>query len=376
MKEKNRHKTIKTDLKARGVYFSEKLPAYNQVLKSFENDLFFKENRRNASKANNEQRKNSRSYAKKPMVVCDRKLQHRKEVKLWLKNYPVYFVSGGEQLKTLENFSKHINGLLRKTKDENISGFISLGGGSVGDFTGFLASVYKRGTPLVHIPTTWLSALDSAHGGKTALNIGQVKNMLGSYCFPKAVFIVKEMFSSLPKLEKESAKGELIKISLIEGGELYKKCFKKKWSEDIWSFLPQAVLAKMKIVEKDPYEKKGYRQQLNLGHTLGHVLESYFGLAHGKAVMYGLVFTLWWSHSRFTLSPSFLKDISFLMRKKPQLNFYLKNLPDRILRKILLQDKKRVDNQSIQFIFLKNPGKVFSENVSMKEIITEIQRQR
>ncbi len=360
MKEKKSYKTIRkinADLKAHGVYFSEKLPSFNQVLKSFERDLSF-----------------SKSDIK-PMVVCDRKLKHGKEVKLWLKNYPVYFVSGGEQLKTLENFSKHVNSLLRKTKTENISGFISLGGGSVGDFTGFLASVYKRGTMLAHIPTTWLSALDSAHGGKTALNIGPVKNVLGTYFFPKAVFIVKKMFSSLPKREIESAKGELIKISLIEGGELYEKCFKKKWPEDIWSFLPQAVLAKIKIVEKDPYGKKGYRQNLNLGHTLGHTLESYFSLAHGSAVMYGLVFALLWSHSRFTFSPGFLKEISFLMRKKTQLNFYLKNLPEGILRKLLLQDKKRVDKQSIQFIFLKGPGKVFSENVSVREIIKETERQ-
>ena len=275
----------------------------------------------------------------------------------------------------------HINNILKRTNNKKISVFISLGGGSVGDFTGFVASVYKRRTPLIHIPSTWLSAMDSTHGGKTALNTKEIKNMIGSYCFPKAVFIVKQLLSSLPKKEQESTKGELVKIALIEGGVFYKEVLKQyKTREtlshsDLWHFLPQAVFSKLKIVEKDPYEKKGIRRLLNFGHTLGHALESYFSIPHGKAVLYGITFAVQWSHNRFTLSPAFLKEISLLAGKQKKLTSYLREIPKHKLSQLLLQDKKRASTDRINFIFLKGPGRVFAEEISVKKIIKEVKNQ-
>ncbi len=348
-----------------GVYFLEKLPSYNQIIKAG-----------NGGRPPGKEDKLSKADAK-PLVICDRKLRYREEVKYWLKNYPVYFVSAGEGLKDMEVFPAHINNILKKTKNKKISGFVSLGGGSVGDFTGFLASVYKRGVPLVHIPSTWLSAMDSSHGGKTALNVGRIKNLIGSYCFPKAVFLVKELLSSLPEKEKQSAKGELVKIALIEGGALYKQLLKKPFSElDLWKLLPQAVLAKLKIIRKDPFEKRGYRHSLNLGHTLGHALESYFRIPHGKAVMYGMAFVVQWSHHRFTLSDSFLKEMSFLLGKnREQVVFHLKGIPIKMLCQLLLQDKKRGSAEKINFVFIKAPGKVFTEEFSVQNILKEVKRQ-
>ncbi len=355
---------LKKELNKRGVYFLSKLPSYNQVLKAV------------GEKSSNKELKNQNwAGCSKLLVICDRKLQKKEEVKLWLKDYSVYFVSAGETLKSVEAFSGHIKNILKKTKDKKVFGFISLGGGSVGDWAGFLASVYKRGVPLIHIPTTWLSALDSAHGGKTALNVGLFKNLLGSYHFPSSVFIIKRLFSSLQKKEQESAEGELLKMALIVGGDFYERFKKKKSKGTITAFLPEAILAKLKIVEKDPFGKKGHREHLNLGHTLGHVLESYFNLPHGKAVLFGLFFAIRWSESRVTLSDSFLKNMFFLKKEHNPLSVYLKQIPEKVLKKLLGQDKKRVDKENINFIFLKGPGQVFSEKVSVGDIIKEVKRQ-
>ena len=362
-------KTIKIKLKNKKVYFSQTLPSHNQILR--------------ALKVQRDKIKIVRMSIKGdiPLVICDRNLRSRPEVTSWLKKYLVYFVSGGEELKNLDSFPKHISSILKTAGNKKISGFVSMGGGSVGDFTGFLASVYKRGIPLIHIPSTWLSAMDSSHGGKTALNVKNVKNVIGSYYFPEAVFIVQILLSSLSEREKESTKGELVKIALIEGGDFYKKVFKDYFNKRIisnsalWNILPQAILAKLKIVEKDLYEKKGFRLLLNFGHTLGHALESYFRIPHGEAVLYGIIFAIQWSHNRFTLPSSFLKQLFIFQKQQMQLSSYLKKIPKEILNQLLLHDKKRGNKEYIDFIFIKGPGKVFAEKTSVSEILEEVQRQ-
>ena len=353
-------KTIKTELKKKGVYFSTGLPSFSQLLKALELPL-------NSNKAH--------LSTLLPFVICDQKLKNKPIIKSWLKSYPVYFVTGGESLKALDSFPKHVSNILKKIKNKKIAGFVSLGGGSVGDFTGFLAGIYKRGVPLIHIPSTWLSAMDSAHGGKTALNVKPVKNVLGSYCFPKSVFLVKELLFSVSEKERKSAEGELLKMALIEGGPLYKKLIKIFYKKEVisnshfWQFLSPAIFAKLKIVEKDPYDKKGLRRKLNLGHTLGHVLESYFKIPHGEAVMLGICFSLRWSCQQFKVSPSFLKELSFLNRKFVLLNRCLKKIPKKTLKLLLLQDKKRVDKEGISFVFIKAPGQVFSREVSIRDLL-------
>ena len=358
-------KTIKIGLNKKGVYFSTKLPSFSKLLKALDLPL---------------NSKKTKPSTLLPFIICDQKLKNKPVVKSWLKTYPVYFVTGGEDLKALDAFPKHVDNVLKKIKNKKIAGFVSLGGGSVGDFTGFLASIYKRGVPLIHIPSTWLSAMDSAHGGKTALNVKQVKNVLGSYCFPKSVFIVKELLFSLSEKERTSAEGELLKMALIEGGPFYKKliklfCERKVLSNlNFWNFLPLAVFAKLKIVRKDPYDKKGIRRKLNFGHTIGHVLESYFKISHGEAVMLGICFSIRWSSQQFKVSNSFLKELSFLNQKYILLNNYLRKIPKKTLKLLLLQDKKRMDEGLLSFVFIKAPGQVFSREVSMHDILKVLNR--
>ena len=367
-------KKIQIFLKEQRVFFLNKLPSYKRLIKALSvKDIVNKEKNSTAINKTLQHVKSKNNSVSSFLIICDRQLQSFLEIQLWLRNYLTYVVSAGEKLKNIDNFPKHINSILKKAKNKNISAFISLGGGSVGDFTGFLSSIYKRGVPLVHIPTTWLSAMDSAQGGKTALNVPPFKNLLGSYCFPKAVFIVKPLLFSLPEKESKSVRGELIKIALITGGSFYKDLSKKEvfTHRDLWYFLPQAIYSKLKIVKKDPYDKKNVRCYLNFGHTIGHALELYFKIPHGEAVVYGMIFAIQWSHKRCTLP--FLSPFSGKEQRK--MLSYLKKIPTSVLYKLLLQDKKTVRQEQIKFIFIKSPGKVFSENVFVKDIIQEVKRQ-
>ena len=350
------HQQIKAQLKKRNIYFSSHLPPLNNIYKKIAGP---------------------REGKKVPLIVCDKKLIRLPALKLYLKNSLVYAVSAGEDLKNVEHFPQHLKSIIKKIKGQNISVFISIGGGSVGDWTGFLSSVYKRGRPLIHIPTTWLSAMDSAYGGKTALNAGGVKNILGTYCFPKAVFIVKSLLPENPVIQ-----GELLKMSLIAGGDFYKNLVDsygkapKNQKQVLWSFLPQAIYTKIQIVEKDPYETKGQRVLLNLGHTMGHALELYFHLPHGEAVRYGLRFAVDWSQQHFKISPVFLQEISCLLPSAKNLQKLLRKMPARTLRRLIEQDKKRQGEKHINFIFIKGPGKVFAKKVLIRELLLFARQQK
>ena len=323
-------------------------------------------------------------------VICDRKLKSYTKIQKKLKGCLFYFPKAGEQLKSLSCFPQHIDKILKQAKNKKISCFVSIGGGSVGDFTGFLAGCYHRGTPVIHIPSTWVSALDSAYGGKTALNINGVKNILGSYHFPQAVFVVKELLFLLPAEQAFFSLGEWLKTALISGGSFYsqfmsfysglkKESFTKQSGKlvklHLWRLLPEAVLYKLKVVKRDPYDKKGIRAVLNFGHTLGHILEAFFRLPHGTAVLHGIVFAVKWSHNLFHLSPSFLKTIYFLKEHEKKTLSLLKKIPPQKIKNLLLRDKKRINNNEINFIFIKGPGRMKVSKITVKSFLKEIKRQ-
>ena len=167
----------------------------------------------------------------------------------------------------------------------------------------------------MHFPTTWLAALDSAHGGKTAVNFQNVKNLLGTYHFPKAVFVVKELLKQNPSRLKKSAFGELLKIAFIEGKNLYKKIKKEKDKIPIEKLIPPAIQAKMKIIKQDPFDQS-VRKTLNLGHTVGHILEVSHSLPHGEAVLQGLLFSLNWSFHKKFISKKNYEEMKRLIPKQ------------------------------------------------------------
>lgn len=319
------------------------------------------------------------------LIVCDRALEKSPEVKKWLKDFPlIYSVRAGEDLKDISTLGEQVKKIMRLVSPFSVRGLcvVGVGGGSVGDFTGFVASILKRGVPLVHIPTTLLAAMDSAHGGKTALNVGGIKNQVGSFYAADAVLIVRSLFEGLPELQVLSAGGELAKMALIEGGELYQQLKNFKPGLDfIWDNLPKAIEAKYRWVEKDPLERSGERQVLNLGHSLGHPLESYYGLPHGIAVAQGLVFALQWSQHQGYLSAS--SETEALQLLTEQMGFLKpkefakkhRTMSRSRLTRLISEDKKLTDARHMNFVFLENIGGPFRKKTTLESFLTETQRQ-
>lgn len=156
----------------------------------------------------------------------------------------------------------------------------------VTDLAGFVASLYCRGIPLVCMPTTLLAMVDAAIGGKTAINLPQCKNWIGSYYFPQRVILHFPFLETLPDAEWENGIVEILKMGLIADPGL----FYDFSTLSVPALVFRAIEGKRRIVAQDPYET-GYRSLLNFGHTIGHALESLSGytLSHGCAVAIGIV---------------------------------------------------------------------------------------
>ena len=322
----------------------------------------------------------------KTLIIFDKRLEKNDSIRKWLKEFPLrYAVSSGEKLKDLNAFSYHLKkifGIITPFSNRSLC-VVGLGGGSIGDFTGFLSSVLKRGVPLVHIPSTLLAAMDSAHGGKTALNVGEFKNQIGSFYPADAVLIVKSLFEGLPDLQIQSAGGELAKMAILSGGPLYEK-FRSEFKldlESIWNMLPEAIEAKYRVVERDPFEKGGERQVLNFGHTLGHALESYYGIPHGIAVGEGMIFALNWSEHRGYLRGEEPRLLVELLQQRlkfmgPRKFAQAKRAMSRSkLSKLVSEDKKMTDTRHVSFVFLEKAGSPFRKVVTLESLLTESQRQ-
>lgn len=272
----------------------------------------------------------------------------------------VYKVNAGEILKDIKYFPQHMAHILKLingVSHHNLT-IVAVGGGSLGDFAGFVAATIKRGVNFVQIPTTWLAAIDSAHGGKNALNVGAFKNQIGTFYHPKKVYLIKDILFSQPDIRTYDALGEVYKMALIDSHSWGKTFLQKKnpTKIDLWGILESAIRAKYKVVQKDPYEKKGIRFILNLGHTLGHALELQFKLGHGTSVAAGLRFAIWLSYKK-----GYLKEKDYLQfLQTPMYDFIssisIQKLTSQQFAQFLLQDKKKDVNNAIRFVFIKKRG--------------------
>ncbi|HXH18470.1 MAG TPA: 3-dehydroquinate synthase [Chitinophagales bacterium] len=211
-----------------------------------------------------------------------------------LKDSHVLEISSGESFKTIDTCKYLWSELLKKSADRH-SLFINLGGGVIGDLGGFVASTYMRGIPFINIPTTLLSQVDATLGGKLGIDFNGVKNAVGIFTNPEAVFIHPGFLKTLPDDELLSGFAEMIKHGLISSPVIWNEikkvnpCRVKNWEP----LICKSLLVKKKIVEQDPREKN-IRKALNFGHTFGHAFESaalHEGkkLLHGHAVALGII---------------------------------------------------------------------------------------
>lgn len=288
-------------------------------------------------------------------------------------------VRAGEDLKSLASAEAVLQKLLRLSRDlrrDRLRIYV-LGGGSVGDFAGFCASVLRRGTPVVQIPSTWLAAVDSAHGGKTALNLAGAKNQIGTFWPAEEVWLIEPLLRAQPAARAREARGEVYKSALIAGGELFRRA---PHADTPWPLLKSIIDTKMKIVRADPREQLGRRHVLNLGHTIGHVLESARGLPHGIAVLYGLAFAVEWRRHEEYMRGNF-RPVTWIekVRRWPdwpsaeELRHELRIVRD--WRRRLGTDKKSLGDGRVRFVVPRAPGRVEVQTRSLEEILAELQRQ-
>ena len=194
----------------------------------------------------------------------------------------------GEKNKTLASFE-----LLCRTMLEN--GFtrtdcaVAVGGGVVTDITGFAASAYMRGIDFYNVPTTLLAQTDASVGGKTAVDLDGVKNIVGAFYQPKGVFIDPDVLKTLEKRQFSSGMAEIIKMAISLDRELFCEIEKAPAEENIEKLITESVRLKADIVQRDEKES-GLRRVLNFGHTVGHAVETLSGLYHGESVAVGMTY--------------------------------------------------------------------------------------
>jgi len=214
-------------------------------------------------------------------------------------NIPTHFIEvpEGEKSKSLEQAGKIYDHLL-EWKCDRQTVLVALGGGVIGDLTGFIAATYVRGVPFIQVPTTLLAQVDSSVGGKTAVNHPHGKNMIGVFYQPKLVVVDLETLKSLPEKEYRAGIAEIIKHGVIEDSRLFnflERQFQNILSHDskaLEHIIATSCAIKARVVEKDERESH-YRMVLNFGHTIGHAIESLTGYStfiHGEAVAVGMVY--------------------------------------------------------------------------------------
>ena len=275
-------------------------------------------------------------------------------------------IGQGEANKSLETVVQ-IWGHLQDSGADSRSLVLALGGGMLLDVAGFAAGTFKRGIPLINIPTTLLSMVDASVGGKTGINFNGYKNHLGVFRVPDHVFIYPAFLKTLDQRQLYSGWAEMIKHGMIHSqvhfDRLLHICPEHIPDDEMARLIRDSVDIKNYYVARDPYDK-GIRKALNLGHTLGHALESLAlekdkVMLHGEAVMYGLLYEYRLSMSLFGAGRGAYEQLENCIRSfYPDLQVSESDLP--VIRRFLLQDKKNI-HEKINFTLLEHIGKPLTD---------------
>lgn len=229
---------------------------------------------------------------------------------------------------------------------------IALGGGVVGDLSGFCAATYQRGVRYVQVPTTLVAQVDSAYGGKTGVDLAEAKNYVGAYHQPAAVIADPDALGSLPPAELAAGYAEVVKTALISGGELWERVSGGAAPEDP-GMIAACALTKLRVVARDERDA-GLRQVLNLGHTVAHAIETATGYAryrHGEAVALGLLAAL-----RLSDQGSLREEVRELLASRG-LPTILEGAEVADVVEATTRDKKRVGDRPVPFVLLDAPGR-------------------
>jgi 3-dehydroquinate synthase len=293
------------------------------------------------------------------------------------KNLVVFDFPYGEENKNIDTV-KDIYTCLIKNKFDRKDMLLALGGGVVGDVTGFVAATYLRGIDFVQIPTTLLAQVDSSVGGKTGVDFDQYKNMVGAFYMPKLVYTNIATLNTLDDRQYYAGMAEVMKYGLIKNAKFYEWIIDNMYEiherefEALEYMVFQSCTYKKLVVEKDPTEK-GERAILNFGHTIGHAIEKAknFELLHGECVALGSVAAAYISWKRNLISMDDYYEIRDMFVPF-NLPISVENIDPEDIYHITSSDKK-MEGDHIKFILLKKIGKaVIDKTVTKEEIIAAI----
>ena len=230
---------------------------------------------------------------RKVFIVTDSGVprEYAEKIKEQSREAIIYTVCEGEKSKSFETLKELLSAMLEFDMSRGDCA-VAVGGGVVGDLTGFAASIYMRGIDFYNVPTTLLSQVDSSIGGKTAINLDGVKNTVGAFYQPKGVLIDTDTLKTLPRRHILAGLAESIKMSLTSDKELFELIEKEGFTEEnTETVITRSLMIKKSVVECDEKEN-GIRKILNFGHTFGHGIESaegMSGLYHGECVALGMI---------------------------------------------------------------------------------------
>jgi 3-dehydroquinate synthase len=274
-------------------------------------------------------------------------------------------IPAGEKHKDWQSLNAIFDNVIA-ARCERKSAFIALGGGVVGDLTGFAAATYLRGVPFIQVPTTLLALVDSSVGGKTAINHPHGKNMIGAFYQPQAVIADTSTLDTLPQRELSAGLAEVIKYGLIRDLSFFD--WLEEHMDELTARMPEAMAYavrrscenKAAVVAADEREETGERALLNFGHTFGHAIESGMGYGnwlHGEAVAAGMVVAARLSHLMGMIRGDDVGRIITLL-ERAQLPV---TIPDLGLEKYLqlMGHDKKVEGGKLRFILMREMGRAF-----------------
>ena len=293
-----------------------------------------------------------------------------------IKSFNKIIISSGEENKNIDTCIS-IWGQLNSFKADRKSLLINIGGGVLTDIGGFAASTYLRGIDFINIPTTLLGMVDAAHGGKTGIDFKLLKNQIGVFNEPLEVLLDNEYLKTLSKEEFINGYAEVVKHSLLTNKPdlTFYSLVKLDLFKDSSYIINSYSLVKNEIVKSDKYESN-IRKILNLGHTIGHAVESYSyisdkiaDLKHGKAIVIGIIAELFISHKKFNFP---LKDV-LSVKEHLKKYFSLIHLEEDDVMNIydlMVYDKKN-EGSKINFVLLKEIGKPVIDQTVNKDLFKE-----
>ena len=271
----------------------------------------------------------------------------------------------GEKVKDFENLESVLDFFLSKNVHRKAH-LVSLGGGATSDFSGMVAALLLRGISWSTIPTTLLSMVDAAIGGKVAINSSLGKNLIGAFHHPDHIWVCDSFLETLDKEELYSGAGEIIKYGLLSR-DIFEKITP---NVDIKKLIKDCIHFKEDIVSKD-FKESGVRKVLNLGHTFGHAIESEYKLPHGIAVIWGMILVdLLFKEGKHSQDiRTMVKNLNVELNESPWLN---KEFPVQNIMNYLRRDKKSISSELIDFILVDGIGNTEITSFSFNDVENKI----